>query len=153
MYQVFQCRDVKKLRQLTNFLSSIPDTKPSTPSTFLNDNKAPLNKMIFTQKHLNHSTTSLSSQELQEVRDMSRNLRQLKRQMYLKQVETPSPVDSFLSLLMNLAVAEDAKEAFRSRPISLSSDETLSRASSLDNSFISNKDSFSSIGDLHRVEE
>jgi hypothetical protein len=113
--------------------------------------------MISTQEsqhHENNSAMSLSSQELQEVRDMSRKLRQLKRQMFLKQVETPSPVDSFRSLIMNLAVEEEVKEVFRSRSNSLSSEGISSRSSSFDNSFVyDNNDSFSSIGDLHRVEE
>jgi hypothetical protein len=84
---------------------------------------------------------------------MSRKLRQLKRQMFLKQVETPSPVDSFRSLIMNLAIELEAEEAFRSRSDSLSSEGASSMSSSFDNSFIYNNDSFSSIGDLHCIEE
>jgi hypothetical protein len=77
---------------------------------------------------------------------MSRKLRQLKRQMFLKQVESskdPSPVDSFRSLIINLAVEEEAKEAYRSRSNSLSSD----------NSCTSFNDSLRSIGDLRWIEE
>jgi hypothetical protein len=120
---------------------------------FFNANSVPLDKMT-TQQNKKNSVISLSSQESQEVRAMSRKLRQLKRQMFLKQVETPSPVNSFRSLIVNLAVEEEAKEVFRSRSNSLSSQGTSSRSLSFDNSImISNSDSFSSIGHLHRVEE
>ena len=100
-----------------------------------------LNNMTI-QHHKNNNTMPLSSQELQEVRDMSHRLRQLKRQMFLKQVEMPSSIHSFRSLIINLAIEEEAKEAFRSRC-------TSSRSSSFDNPFISDNDSFSSIKDLH----
>jgi hypothetical protein len=125
----------------------------SSPTTFLKANSIHLNKMNPTQQHEKNRTKSLSLQELQEVRDMSRKLRHVKRQMFLKQVETPSPVDSFRSLIMNLAIEEEAKEAFRSRSNSISSEGTSSRSSSFDNSSVYNNDSFFSIGDLHRDEK
>jgi hypothetical protein len=90
---------------------------------------------------------------LQEVRNMSRKLRQVKRQMFLKQVEAPTPVDSFRSLIMNLAVEEEAREAYRSRSNSLSSDGHSSRSSSFDNSCSSFNDSFRSVGDLRQIVE
>ena len=86
---------------------------------------------------------------------MSRKLRQVKRQMFLKQVEAPTPVDSFRSLIMNLAVEEEAKEAYtyRSRSNSLSSEGRSSRSSSFDNSCTSFNESFRSIRDLRQIEE
>jgi uncharacterized membrane protein YgcG len=102
---------------------------------------------------LSKNSRKMSSQELQEVRHMSRKLRQLKRQMILKQVEAPTPVDSFRSLIMNLNVEEGAKEAYRSRSNSLSSEGRSSRSSSFDNSGTSFNDSLRSIGDLHQIEE
>jgi len=71
---------------------------------------------------------------------MSRRLRQLKRQLLLKHVEdsqVASPVDSFRSLIMELAVEQEAKEAVRMRSDSVSSfrtasfDDTMARGDSL----------------------
>jgi hypothetical protein len=86
-------------------------------------------------------------EEMQEVRNMSRKLRQLKRQMFLKQVEATSSVDSFRSLIMGLTVEQDeAKQAVRWRSNSLSSERTLSRFSSFNGSC-------SSMGDRQQIEE
>jgi hypothetical protein len=88
----------------------------------------PIHKMIATQNH--HKTGSLSQQELKEVRTMSRKLRKLKRQMFLKQVEpAPTPVDSFRSLIVGLAVEEEALEARRERS------ESSSRSSSISDTY------------------
>ena len=90
----------------------------------------------------------------QEVKNMSRKLRQLKSQMFLKQVEVeepPSSVDFFRSF--RLAVEQDFKEVFQSRSISLSDEGTSSRSSSFDDSMSFINASFSSIGDIHRSEE
>jgi hypothetical protein len=117
----------------------------------------PFNEMVSTmQHHKNNLTMSLSLQELQEVRNMSRKLQQLKRQMFLKQVEgskDPSPVNRFRSLIVDLAVEEEAKEAFRLRSNSISPEGTLSGSSSFDYYVSSLYATSSSMGDLHRVEE
>lgn len=71
----------------------------------------------------------MSNQERQEIRSLSRRLRRLKRQMLLKHVEQslePSPVDSFRCLIMDLAVEQEAREAYRSRSNSMASDRTPS---------------------------
>jgi hypothetical protein len=107
--------------------------------------------MISNQNSKNSS--NMSPQELQEVRNMARKLRQLKRQMFLKQVEAPTPVDSFRSLIMGLAVEEEAREACRSRSNSFSSEGRSSRSSSFDISCTSFNDSLRSIGDLYQIEE
>jgi hypothetical protein len=109
--------------------------------------------MIATQNHKNNTTMSLSSEELKEVKSMSRKLRQLKRKMFLKQVEAPMPVDSFRSFIMGLAVEQEAKESYQSRSNSLSFERTSLRLSSFDNTASSFNDSISSIGDLRRIEE
>ena len=97
-------------------------------------------KMIYQDQHLN---PSVSNKDRQEIKHISRSLRQLKRQMFLKAVEgsqEPSPVDSFRSLIIDLAVEQEAKEAVRARSDSMSSgrssrstsfDDTLSRGDSL----------------------
>jgi hypothetical protein len=69
------------------------------------------------KSNLSHKKTlirPLCLEELKEVKSMSRRLRQLKRQMLLKQVEALTPVDSFRSLIMGLAVEQETKEALRS---------------------------------------
>jgi hypothetical protein len=53
-----------------------------------------------------HKINIISSEESQEVRDASRKLRQLKRQMFLKQVEEPpSSVDNFFRSFINVGLA------------------------------------------------
>ncbi len=86
---------------------------------------------------------------------MARKMRQLKRQMFLKQVEAPTPVDMFRSLIMGLAVEEEAREAYRSRSNSFSSEARSSRSSSFDNYSCcsSINTSLRSIGDLRQIEE
>jgi hypothetical protein len=86
-------------------------SKSKTAVAHANDH--PIHKMIATQHHKNNI---LSQQELKEVRTMSRKLRKLKRQLFLKQVEAPdAPVDIFRSFIVGLAVKEEALEAKRER--------------------------------------
>lgn len=72
---------------------------------------------------------TMTNQERLEIRSMSRRLRRLKRQMLLKHVEQSqeaSGVDSFRSLIMDLAVEQEAREAFRVRSNSVTSDRSAS---------------------------
>jgi hypothetical protein len=97
------------------------------------------------QNHTKNLARPLSLEEWKELKSMSRKLRQLKRQMFLKQVEAaPTPVDTFRSLIMGLAVEQEAKEALWSRSDSFSSQRTLSRFSSFNDS---------SMRDLQDIEE
>jgi hypothetical protein len=131
-------------------------------------NQRPLSTMLSNQNPKSDRTVSLSSQELQEVRTISRNLRQVKCQMFLKQVEGSKhhlPVDSFRSHIFNHAVEEASKVAFRSRYHSLSSERTSLRSclsfdddddyssSSFNVPASSFNDSLRSIGALFEIEE
>jgi predicted transcriptional regulator len=110
-------------------------TSTSPKKTTIHPSKILINKMI-AQKQL--SSSSISNQEQQELKNMSRRLRQLKRQMFLRQAQQEvSPVNSFRSLIIDLAVEQEAREAYRSRSDSMSStrtssfDGTLARGDSL----------------------
>ena len=117
------------MRADTEQITQTTHTTKMSPRKYkiVNANDLPINKMC-TQHH--HS--KLSSQDRQDLKNMSRKLRQLKRQMLLKKVEAsknPSPVDNFRRLIIDLAVEQEALEARRSRSASLSSS---SRESSFD---------------------
>jgi hypothetical protein len=105
--------------------------------------------MMPNQHSTNNDNSNMSprDQELQEVINMDRKMRQLKGQMFLKQV--------FRSLIMGLAVEEEAREAYRSRSNSFSSEARSSRSSSFDNHSCcsSINTSLHSIGDLQPIEE
>ena len=99
-----------------------------SPSKYkiVNVNDLPINKMCTQQHHHHHHHhhSKLSSQDRQDVNNISRKLRRLKRQMLLKKIEAsknPSPVDNFRRLIIDLAVEQEALEARRSRSGSLSS--------------------------------
>eukprot|EP00544_Gedaniella_sp_CCMP2646_P014148 CAMPEP_0202482672 /NCGR_PEP_ID=MMETSP1361-20130828/2046_1 /ASSEMBLY_ACC=CAM_ASM_000849 /TAXON_ID=210615 /ORGANISM="Staurosira complex sp., Strain CCMP2646" /LENGTH=106 /DNA_ID=CAMNT_0049110637 /DNA_START=72 /DNA_END=392 /DNA_ORIENTATION=+ len=79
--------------------------------------------MISTHK----AESPILKQERAELRSMARKMRMVKRRMFLKAVESseqpPSPVDEFRSMIMDLAVQQEVREAVRSRSNSVASDE------------------------------
>lgn len=84
---------------------------------------------------------------------MARKMRMLKRQMFLKAVESreePSPVDEFRSMIMDLAVEQEVMEAVRYRSNSVSSeeDEDAANIHSYRSGLGSNTDSFRSLGSI-----
>lgn len=110
--------------------------RKATKHHTIHPNKVLLNSMIASQKpSSNSSFDRMSNQERQEIKSMSRALRKLKRQMFLKHVESsqePSPVDSFRALIVDLAVQQEATEAYRTRSNSTASyDSSLTRGDSL----------------------
>lgn len=89
----------------------------------IHPNKVLLNKMISTHK----TESPILKQERAELRSMARKMRMVKRRMFLKAVESseqpPSPVDEFRSMIMDLAVQQEVREAVRSRSNSVVSEE------------------------------